>query len=216
MAKTLYSLILSSEVVAAIDGIAAREGVSRSALINHILAEYASLSTPEKRSKDIAQTAGQAAGNSFRASVSPGGTLTLRTVLQYKYNPAISYVVDLREEDGTIGTVYLVLRSQNQDLLRHIRQFFALWAQMEGQYLPAPPGKSSYTANTHRYGRQLRSPQSEPSGQQTGLALAEYITLLDACLQSFFKYPGNPAAAAELAEAHYRRSLPGLGLALYL
>ena len=53
MKKTLYSLMLSDEVVREIDLIAHGRGTNRSSLINQILAEYVSIMTPEKRIEDI-------------------------------------------------------------------------------------------------------------------------------------------------------------------
>ena len=40
MKKSVYSLVLSDDVVAAVDRTAYQQGVSRSAMINQILAEY--------------------------------------------------------------------------------------------------------------------------------------------------------------------------------
>ena len=53
MSKSVYSLVLSDDVVAQIDCAAYALGTSRSNLINQVLAEYVSLITPEKRRKDI-------------------------------------------------------------------------------------------------------------------------------------------------------------------
>ena len=53
MSKSVYSLVLSDDVVAQIDRAAYALGTSRSNLINQVLAEYVSLITPEKRRKDI-------------------------------------------------------------------------------------------------------------------------------------------------------------------
>jgi metal-responsive CopG/Arc/MetJ family transcriptional regulator len=52
MKKTLYSLMLSDDVVQAVDA-AHRMGTSRSNLVNQILAEYVSVPTPERRISDI-------------------------------------------------------------------------------------------------------------------------------------------------------------------
>ena len=52
MSKSVYSLVLSDDVVAAVDRAAYALGSSRSNLINQILAEYVSFITPEKRRKD--------------------------------------------------------------------------------------------------------------------------------------------------------------------
>ena len=46
MKKTLYSLMLSEDVVAEVDRLAHRMGTNRSNLINQILAEHVNLVTP--------------------------------------------------------------------------------------------------------------------------------------------------------------------------
>ena len=53
LSKSLYSLILSDEVIARIDRLATRQGTNRSALVNRILAEYCSMVTPEKRIETV-------------------------------------------------------------------------------------------------------------------------------------------------------------------
>lgn len=47
MKKNMYSLMLAEKVVQAIDRLASEKGTNRSNLINQILAEYVSLTTPE-------------------------------------------------------------------------------------------------------------------------------------------------------------------------
>ena len=51
--KNLYSLILSDEVIKRIDDVAMATGTNRSNLINQILADYVSYTTPEMRIKNI-------------------------------------------------------------------------------------------------------------------------------------------------------------------
>ena len=53
MNKSVYSLVLSDEVVDAIDRLAYSMNTSRSNLINQILAEKLSLMTPEMRMRQI-------------------------------------------------------------------------------------------------------------------------------------------------------------------
>ena len=53
MNKSMYSLILMDDVVREIDKIALRMNTNRSNLVNQILAEYASMMTPEKRINSI-------------------------------------------------------------------------------------------------------------------------------------------------------------------
>ena len=49
MGKTVYSLVLTDEVIEEIDRLAYTMGTSRSALIDRILAEKVSYTTPEMR-----------------------------------------------------------------------------------------------------------------------------------------------------------------------
>ena len=53
MSKSLYSLILSDNVVAAVDSEANRRGTNRSNLINEILAEYLQVETPQQQMRSI-------------------------------------------------------------------------------------------------------------------------------------------------------------------
>ena len=53
MNKSVYSIVLSDDVVAQVDRLAYKAGTSRSAMINRILADYVSYVTPEQRLRDI-------------------------------------------------------------------------------------------------------------------------------------------------------------------
>lgn len=51
--KSVYSIVLSDRVVEQVDALAYENGMSRSAMINHILAEQLSLTTPEQQMRSI-------------------------------------------------------------------------------------------------------------------------------------------------------------------
>ena len=55
MKKTLYSLMLSDDVVREADRLAHQKGTNRSNLINQILAEYFGMVTPQRRINDVFQ-----------------------------------------------------------------------------------------------------------------------------------------------------------------
>ena len=55
MKKTMYSLLLDENVVRAVDQLAHRQGCSRSALVNRLLAEQLGLMTPERRIGEVLQ-----------------------------------------------------------------------------------------------------------------------------------------------------------------
>ena len=58
MSKSVYSLVLTDEIVRAIDSLAYRMNTSRSALIDRILAEKLSMQTPEIRMRNIMENIG--------------------------------------------------------------------------------------------------------------------------------------------------------------
>ena len=58
MKKTLYSLMLSEDVVHEVDLLAHKLGTNRSNLINQILAEYVNMVTPDQRHLFRNRTAG--------------------------------------------------------------------------------------------------------------------------------------------------------------
>ena len=53
MKKTMYSLMLAEDVIREIDRLAAEKNTNRSNLVNQILAEYVSMTTPEKHVQNI-------------------------------------------------------------------------------------------------------------------------------------------------------------------
>ena len=53
MKKNMYSLMLAEDVIREIDRLAAEKNTNRSNFINQILADYVSLTTPEKHVQNI-------------------------------------------------------------------------------------------------------------------------------------------------------------------
>ena len=74
MNKSIYSLVLSDEVVDAVDALARTEGVSRSAMINRILAERVAYTTPEMRLRDILQSLVRSMNGEFILTEQPSGS----------------------------------------------------------------------------------------------------------------------------------------------
>lgn len=208
MPKTVYSLVLSDEIVAGVDALAVSGGYSRSGLINHILAEYLNLTSPEKRLRQVADALeAQAVLCGFRGSRSPGGMPTLRTALQYKYNPSLCYTVELRDAAHSLGRVNVSLRSQNDTLLGYFALFFQLWQRLENAHLPQPPGREHHRAEEKKYTRTLRRPARALSDEEAGQSIADYISLLDGCLKIYFRHLDNAAVAFSETERQYLEAL---------
>ena len=206
MAKSVYSLVLGDEVVAAVDEIAALQGYNRSALVNHILAEYTSLTTAEARNDRVLEA--------LRCSVAQQGLrvlsqsvagLTVRTALSYRYNPALSYTVELKKGEGELARLRLTLRSQNDKVLSYFAVFFELWGKLEEKHLPKPPPKGADLMQQKRYQRILR--RADMREEEAGEAVAGYIATLDGCLKVFFQNLDDAMRAMEATESFYRKRL---------
>ena len=106
MKKSVYSLVLSDDVVEAVDRAAYQNGLSRSAMVNQILADYVSYTTPEKRMREIFSQVESLLtdGGVFQTLLQPSDSMmSLRSSLAYKYNPNVRYSVELYPGTPTEG-----------------------------------------------------------------------------------------------------------------
>lgn len=209
MQKSVYSLVLMDDVVAAVDRLAYAAGTSRSNMINRILAEYASLDTPEQRIQDVFSVI--SAVIEQQSVLQPmlsasDAMLSLRSALQYKYNPSVRYVVELYPHiDAEMGEMRAGLRTQNPTLLLYLSQFFRLWTKLEANYLSGSP--RTYNAESGRFTRVFLTPQNGFSADSAGQAIADYIALFDTCLKNYFDYLNDAPAAVRTTEQLYRQNL---------
>lgn len=211
MEKSVYSLVLSDGVVAAVDRLAYESGTSRSNLINQILAEYVSYVTPEKQVAEIFDRMQQLLEDSspFQLLAQPSDSmLSLRSALRYKYNPTVRYSVELTCPGGVQqGLLKVSLRSQNASLIAWLEQFFRLWEKLERAY--AGPRESAIQPG--RFTRVLRLPQDCGTHGQ-GEAIMAYIRAMDQAMKAYFSCLEDPARALRQTEKVYQTAMRG-GLA---
>ena len=204
MGKSVYSLVLTDEVIREVDRAAYAMNTSRSNMINQILAEYVSYVTPEKRSREVFGRLEDAlaALDHFQVMLQPSDSMiSLRSALAYKYNPTVRYSVELyRTGEPAVGELRVSLRSQNSSLILYISQFFKLWRRIEEAYV----GQRESVIEDGRYLRRLYLPEGSPqTNEELGDILAGYIQLLDAAMKEFFQNLQNPQEAARRVEALY-------------
>ena len=200
MKKTLYSLMLSDDVVREIDNIAHRRGTNRSALVNQILAEYANLMTPERRISDIFRQIGEILGSDRELVpfVAPGAsTMSMKSSLQYRYRPTVKYSVELyRNRETATGELSVVFRTQSEELLTAMDAFFRLWKRIEDEliasYLPRP---AEYALYSGRFTRtiSLASGRDYSTGD-VAAAISAYVRLFDRLMKGYLA--GSLDAAA--------------------
>lgn len=212
MNKSVYSLVLSDEVVEAVDRLAYSMRMSRSALINSLLAEAVSYTTPEKRISEIFGAIGQMMDDGFLIREQPSDAmLSIRSALKYKYKPVIRYGLELyRSFEKTIGQLKVSFRTQSEQLKANLTEFLKLWAELENTYVVKffPEG-ISYTIDDGRFTRTFRLPaeREHQTDDELARAIAEYIKMFDEILKIYFANIENRRLAAELSVERYHEYL---------
>lgn len=204
MNKSVYSLVLTDDVVAEIDRIAYENGTSRSNTVNQILAEYVSYDTPEKRIREVfSEVENLLTGSSrFQVMMQPSDSMfSLRSALAYKYNPTVRYSVELnRNLQPAIGELRVSVRSQSSALRLYMLQFFKLWSRIEQNLV----GHVECAMADDRYIRRLTVAEGRKlDNEALGQAIAEYIRLFDTALKLFFNHLDQPETAIARVESLY-------------
>ena len=185
MKKTLYSLMLSDDVVRAVDALAHRMGTNRSALVNQILAEYTDMVTPERQVQDIFRQIGEILGadRDLVPFVAPNAmSMSMKSSLQYRYRPTVKYSVELyRDREGSLGELSVVFRTQSQELLEAMGRFFQLWKDVEDELVAAyHTAPVEYALYPGRFTRTLDLPgRRDYTSADVAGAISEYVRLFD-------------------------------------
>jgi len=214
MNKSVYSLVLSDEIVQEIDRMAYEASASRSAMINQILAEYVRYTTPEKRMREVFSAIEQMLiGSVFEPQLQPSESMfSMRSALDYKYNPSVRYSVELyKNARPLLGELRVSVRSQNSALVLAMLQFFKLWMRIETSYI----GRVECAMEDGRYYRKLRlTDDSKHTNEQIGEGIAAYINLLDSALKQYFENIHEPALAMTNVEMLYVKHIHAGGMIL--
>lgn len=206
MGRSVYSLVLSDDVIRAVDRAAYAMNTSRSNLINQILAEYVSYTTPEKRMKDIFDSLTTMISGDEPFLIQNQGSdalLSIRSPLQVKYNPTIKYTVELfRDKESNVGELRIMTRTQSGQLLDQLQDFFLLFCSIETAYSPTPP---QYQIGRGKFIRKfiLRDPNMD--SYEIGSAIGCYIQTVDRALKAYLNAPPSQQQAA--VEEIYRSYL---------
>lgn len=190
MKKTLYSLMLSDEVVREVDALAHRMGTNRSSLINQILAEYVGYTTPERRINDVLSAIEQllAPSRELVPFLAPNSlSMSLKSSLEYKYRPTIKYEVELYRGGGDdIGELSVLFRTQSAALIDAMTEFFRLWKRLEDAHLAPLTGQAhSYALYDGKFVRSLAAPDKNCAPEELAAAISDYIQLFDRLMKGY-------------------------------
>ncbi len=211
MGKSVYSIVLSDEVVEAIDEMAYRMNTSRSNLINQVLAERVSFTTPEMRIRDIFSMMEQMLDSRFLpAPQTSGSVMAVKTPLRFKYKPTVKYSVELfRSFSGCVGRLKVTLRTQSEELIALTNGFFEFWSRLEQKYLgrffkngfPCEITAKCYTRDFYEVGG------NDLTDNEIAQAISEYIGIFNKAITKYFENSGMGESAEKICEETYKEYL---------
>ena len=189
MKRSMYSLILSDDIVAAVDALAAQKGTSRSNYINQVLAKHVQCITPEQQMQRVFANLTHQMDEAFRIQ-EQGSNARLSSLgsVQYKYRPTIRYRVELLRnmQQEEVGRLKISCRTQNQTLLDAMAQFFRFWVKLEQKY----DANSACAQGLYQIESGCMTMALLRSGaatdEQLGEIVGNYIRMFHAVLQSYF------------------------------
>jgi hypothetical protein len=212
MSKSVYSLVLSDDIVRAVDELAYRMGVSRSALIDRILAEKLSVETPETRMRSIMENMMRMLDNDiFRLQISAGDSgMLIRSPLPYKYKPTIRYAVELHREGNYLGKLKISFRTQNEALTIAMNDFYSCFLKTEAKYLSEICDVIA-EIDGDKMERLLNMPVTkggrEVSPDEVANTISEYVRFIDKLIKIYFKYLSDRKTALLLIDKLYKERM---------
>ena len=217
MKKDMYSLMLAEDVIQAIDELASEKNTNRSNLINQILADYVSLTTPEKHVRnifDIIENFISRQSGNLLYSQPNDMTMSIKSPLQYHYRPTIRYEVEMyRTPRQTIGQLKIIFRTTSSELLVELTRFFKLWMQLENIYIKQffSKGAIEYGLENGKFWRTFAVPNdSDYTEEQIGNAISQYIATFDEMLKDFLA--GRYSSTEELEKRYLQYLNSGVQL----
>lgn len=214
MKKSLYSLMLMDDVIRRIDMMALQQNTNRSNLVNQILAEYVSMMTPEMRINNIFRSIEEVinqCGMGIVPYVSPNQmTMSLKSSLEYKYRPTIKYEVSLNRtaEQGVIGELSVVFRTQSEGLILAMTNFFKLWTKLEKSY--RRDVNIDYALYEGRFVRGIHiRPDLNYSNEEVADNISAYIQIFDKLVKG---YVSGTYSAADIEKLYLEYYSKGVGL----
>lgn len=213
MAKNMYSLMLMDEVVSQIDKMASEAGTNRSNMINQILADFVSFTTPQKHIQNVFDSI-SAIINDVQAltvqDMAANSVICIKSGLCYKYRPTIRYSVELFPDNKILGELRVTFRTQSGELLMEITHFLKLWMQLEEHYISKFDLNNDikYAIEQGRFRRTIMYPKNIAlhNSDELSRAIADYLQMFDEILKGYLNGEYNTDGDVEHRYINYFQS----------
>jgi len=200
MSRSMYSLILSDQVVEAIDREAYRQQCNRSRMIERILAEYVGVETKEAQVRDMMEEIARMLSAHDRIQVLPNRearSLVYQAPVRFKYNPTLRYRLEWQEAGGLHRAVLkIVSRTTSRLLADTLEAFFLNMNQWERAYAPFVQGKNRLYRNegkgTIQFVKTLYT--GSLAYEEMSQLLSRYLTMLNEAIEGYFSPEGESKA----------------------
>ena len=203
MSKSLYSLILNDEVVSMVDKMARVNGVSRSSMIEKILANAVSYETPEIRANNIFDEIERLFSKSATMRYLESQSQYIGTIvgaLDYRYNPAIKYNIELFPNSDKLGQLKVTLRTQNGMLLDLMSDFYKFYIYLEKTYYNK---SATYLFEQNKFIRLFDFPNTVVTTKQLAQLLTVYVKDFDELLNVYFNNLTNDTSVFKKVERRF-------------
>ncbi len=197
MSKSVYSLVLTDEVVAAVDSLACKKGWSRSNMIDSILAEHLSFDTADKRMRVIFDEMEKmiTSHRTLRfTNMASHCMASISSSLPYRYKPTVKYSLELYESGSETGRLKVTLRTRNERLMQEMDDFFRLFCGIERRYLNITPS-AAYGGG--KFERVLTN-CGERDASSVAASVTAYVAAVDKMLTYWFASGRDGGAVAQL------------------
>ncbi|MBR6736919.1 MAG: hypothetical protein IKL82_00970 [Clostridia bacterium] len=203
MAKSVYSLLLNDEVISCVDLLARQNGLSRSNMVEKILASAVRYETPEIRAQSVFGEIEKllSGGSTMRFIDQPSQYMaSIVSAINYRYNPAIKYSVELFPNSDHLGQLKVTLRTQNPILINLMSDFYSLYSALEKNYYNA---HATHIFDGVRFTRLFNFPNKTVSTKLLAQEITDYVKEFDELLNLFFSNLSSPAYAYRVVEQRF-------------
>lgn len=198
MGSGIYSLGVKDELIERVDSLTRKRNMSRSQIINEIIAEYFNVITPEYKINQVMDlVAKEIRMSDFLQYLSEakGSSIQCRASIRYKYNPKIRYMLELSgKEKDKLATLNIISRTQREDFFNYLVDFLKIIMLIERK---SYSGFSKYSIKNGEFitdGKKFSIDfyydwtKEHLSIEDISSYLADYIRMIHKAMNAYFEY----------------------------
>ena len=173
-------------------------------MIEKILADAVRYETPEIRANSIFDEIERliSRSNSMRYLAQPSQYMaSIMSALDYRYNPAIKYSVELFPSSDHLGQLKVTLRTQNAILINLISDFYSYYTYLEKKYYNP---NARYLYDGVKFTRLFDFPKVNITTKELAEKLTLYVKDFDELLNVYFNNLTNEKNLLYIVEKKFK------------